>query len=419
MIVKRNLSNGIELIMEKIPYVRSVSIGIWVRTGSVNESDKISGMSHFLEHMLFKGTDKRTAKDIAGDIDKIGGQINAFTGKESTCYYVKVLDTHAAKGVEVLTDILFHSKFEQLEIAKEKTVVYEEINMYEDSPEDTVHDLLSEIVFDGHPLGRPIIGKQEIIESFSREKLLDYFNKNYTCDNIVISAAGNINEDDLINQLEKNMIDCQGNKREKLPNIPIYKPDLRVKKKDIEQAHLCMGLKGISLDDDKYYALSILSNIMGGSMSSRLFQKIREEKGLAYSVYSYTTSYVEDGVFAFYAGVNPKQLKETTKLMIEEIDLLKSKGISEEELKTAKEQLKGNYILSLESVSGRMASIGKSQLLLDKVYTPDEVINNIDKVTKDEMNAVISLVTDLKNYSAAVVSREDVHLDQLMRGIMD
>lgn len=413
MIVKRKLSNGIEVIMEKIPYVRSVSIGIWVRTGSVNENDEISGISHFLEHMLFKGTDKRTAKDIAGDIDKIGGQINAFTGKESTCYYVKVLDTHISKGVEVLTDILFHSKFDPSEIAKEKTVVYEEINMYEDSPEDTVHDLLSEIVFDGHPLGRPIIGKQEIIESFSRETLLNYFKKNYNCENIVISAAGNINEEDVMTLLENNIVDCQGNRREKLPDIPTYKPDLRIKKKDIEQAHLCMGIKGIPLDDDKYYALSILSNIMGGSMSSRLFQKIREEKGLAYSVYSYTTSYVDDGVFAFYAGVNPKQLKETSKLMIEEINLLKSKGISKEELITAKEQLKGNYILSLESVSGRMASIGRAQLLLGKFHTPDEVIDNIDKVTEDEMNTVISLVTDLDNYSAAVVSREEVHLDQL------
>ncbi len=415
MIIKRNLSSGIELIMEKVPYVRSVSIGIWVQAGSVNEDDKNNGISHFIEHMLFKGTEKRTAKDIAGDIDKIGGQINAFTGKESTCYYVKVLDTHIEDGVEILMDMLMNSKFDENEILKEKAVVHEEINMYEDSPEDTVHDLLSEIVFDGYPLSRPIIGNRETIKSFDRDMIMSYMNENYSLDNIIISAAGNIEEAQLVNILEKNILPFIKKERTNPDKLPVYQPKIKVKRKDIEQAHLCMGIKGIPLDDKRYYPLSILSNILGGSMSSRLFQKIREEKGLAYSVYSYTTSYVTDGIFAVYAGVSPRQLPEASRLMIEEINLLREKGVTAEELTTAKEQLKGNYILNLESISGRMASIGKSQLLLNKVYTPDQIIGFINNVTMEDMNEIIKLVTDINAYSAAVVSREEVDMRKLMK----
>ena len=415
MIIKRNLSNGIELIMEKVPYVRSVSIGIWVRAGSVNEDENNNGISHFIEHMLFKGTEKRTAKDIAGDIDKIGGQINAFTGKESTCYYVKVLDTHVEDGVEILLDMLLNSKFDEKEMLKEKAVVYEEINMYEDSPEDTVHDLLSEIVFDGHPLSRSIIGNRETIQSFDRDMIMSFMNENYSLDNIIVSAAGNIDEEQIINILESSMFPFIRRDRISYDKPSAYRPKIRIKKKDIEQAHLCMGIKGIPMDDKMHYPLSILSNIMGGSMSSRLFQKIREEKGLAYSVYSYATSYVTNGIFAVYAGVNPRQLSEASRFMIEQINLLREKGVTEEELNTAKEQLKGNYILNLESISGRMASVGKSQLLLNKVYTPDQVIGFINKVNMEDMNKVIELVTDINAYSAALVSREEVDMIKLMK----
>lgn len=414
MITKRNLGSGIELIMEKIPYVRSVSVGIWVKAGSVNENEINSGISHFIEHMLFKGTEMRSARDIAGDIDKIGGQINAFTGKESTCYYVKVLDTHVEDGIEILMDMLFNSKFDIDEMEKEKAVIYEEINMYEDSPEDTVHDMLSEVIFDGHPLGKPIIGTYDTINAFTRNNILDYIQENYGINNLVISVSGNFDEEKLIDTLDKNISKYLWENQILIPEIPVYKPGYKMKKKDIEQAHICLGIKGLPLDHEDYYALSILSNIMGGSMSSRLFQRIREEKGLAYSVYSYTTSYVKDGVFAIYAGVNPKQLKETSKLMVEEVNLLREKGVSEEELMTAKEQLKGNYILSLESVSGRMASIGKSQLLLKKVYTPDEVIELINKVSMDDINKVIKRVTDINQYSAAVVAKGEVTFEELI-----
>lgn len=416
MIVQKKFNNGIELITEKIPYSRSLAFGIWVKAGSIYENAKNNGISHFIEHMFFKGTKKRSAKDIAKEIDNIGGQMNAFTGKESTCYYVRVLDTHIDKAADVLMDMLFHSVFNEGEIEKEKTVVCEEVNMYEDSPEDTAHDMLSNMIFDGHPLGRPIIGNHTTISNYSRDSIMDYMSKNYALDQIVISVAGNFEETDLIQMLEEKMEDPLGKREETIPQIPVYQPNFRVKNKDIEQAHICIGTKGVPLDDKNYYPLSILSNIMGGSMSSRLFQKIREEKGLAYSVYSYATSYVQDGVFAVYAGVNPSQLEETAKLMLEEINLLRKDGVSNEELSMAKEQLKGSYILNLDSVSGRMASIGKSQLLLGKVYSPDEVIQNINNVTMDDINEIIQHVTDINEYSAAVVNRQDVKLKELIRG---
>lgn len=416
MIIQKKFDNGLQLITEKIPYARSVAMGIWVKTGSVNENTDNNGISHFIEHMLFKGTEKRNAKEIASEIDKIGGQINAFTGKESTCYYVKVLDTHIDKAVDVLMDILFNSIFDEAEIEKEKTVVCEEINMYEDSPDDTAHDLLSNIIFDGHPLGRPIIGNHTTVSNYSRDTILDYFNKNYAFDQIVISVAGNFNDQELIQLIEEKMSGNLGKRQENPPQIPTYQPGFRVKKKEIEQAHICLGTQGVCLDGKDYYPLSILSNIMGGSMSSRLFQKIREEKGLAYSVYSYTTSYVKDGVFAVYAGVNPKQLKEAINLMLDEINLVRKKGVSNEEFNMAKEQLKGNYILNFDSVSGRMASIGKSQLLLGKVYTPDEVIDNINKVTMENIHEVIKRVTDITQFSGAVVNKEDVDLKELIVG---
>ncbi|MFA5527236.1 MAG: pitrilysin family protein [Peptostreptococcales bacterium] len=414
MIINKRLNNGAELIMEKIPFARAVAIGIWVKTGSIDEDEKNNGISHYIEHMLFKGTEKRSAKDIAYEIDKIGGQINAFTGKETTCYYVKVLDSHVKEGADVLLDIVFNSIFDDEEMEKEKTVIYEEINMYEDSPQDTVHDLLSQIILDGHPLGQGIIGTHDTISNFTRQSVMDYFKKHYITNNMVISVAGNIDEGEIIDLFQKGIVDKASQFAETYQEIPEYKADRKMKKKDIEQAHLCIGTKGVRLDHDEYYPRAILSNIMGGSMSSRMFQKIREEKGLAYSVYTFTTSYVQDGLFGVYAGVNPNQLMETARLMVEELELLGKDGITIEELNTAKEQLKGNYILNLDSVSGRMASIGKSQLLLGKIYTPDEMIEKINKVSMEDMNKIMKSMTDIDQYSVAVVGKNEVDLSQII-----
>lgn len=416
MIINKKLSHGVEVIIEKVPSVRSVSIGIWVRTGSVNEDEHTLGMSHYIEHMLFKGTEKRSAKQIAEDIDKIGGQINAFTSKESTCYYVKTLDTHVEEAADVLFDLLFNSKFDPTEMEKEKNVVYEEINMHEDSPEEDIHDVFYEELFKGSPLGTPILGTRESLSNIKRGMLLDYYYDNYTLDSIVISVAGNVDENNLIAILEDKFKRLE-QKKERVVTYPdSYTPSYRMKKKEIEQTHICLGVKGVVLDHDQYYALSILNNIMGGSMSSRLFQSIREEKGMAYSVYSYSTSYVNDGLYAIYAGVNPKQAEEAVKLIINEINILKEKGITQEEFSAAREQLKGNYIFGLENVTGRMASLGKSQLLLGRIRTPEEVLKTINDVTMDDMNDMIQLISDLKNYSGVVISKKEMDVKSLILG---
>lgn len=416
MIIKKKLNCGAETVIEKVSSVRSAAIGIWVRTGSVNEKAETLGMSHYIEHMLFKGTDERSARQIAGDIDKIGGQINAFTGKESTCYYVKTLDTHVEEAADVLFDLFFNSKFDPAEMEKEKNVIYEEISMHEDSPEEAIHDMLYEELFKESPLGTPILGTRKTLEGFTRDKVLDYYVNNYTMDSIVISAAGNIDEDELTGIFEKKFKKLRPKKNEIALYPDAYSPNYRMKKKDIEQTHICLGIKGVTLDHDKYYALSVLNNIMGGSMSSRLFQSIREEKGMAYSVYSYTTSYVNDGLYAIYAGVNPQNAEEAVKLIINEIDILKRKGITEEEFSAAREQLKGNYIFGLENVNSRMASLGKSQLLLGKIYTPEEVLQHINDVTMDDMRDVINLISDLKNYSAVAIGKKEIDIKSLIAG---
>lgn len=418
MIKKVKLSKGAQVIIENIPYVRSAAIGLWLKTGSINEEPDTAGMSHFIEHMMFKGTENRSAKEIAASIDNIGGQMNAFTGKESTCYYVKVLDTHIEEGVDVLLDMLFNSKFDPEEMEKEKTVIYEEINMYEDSPDDTAHDLLSQTIFNGHPLGKPVIGNQKAIEGFTRESVKKYLGDNYTMDSIVVSVAGNVNEEKLIDILEKKFKTLNLKKDHTPTPLPEYIPNFVMKVKDIEQSHICLGTKGYHMDHDNYYGLSIVNNIMGGSMSSRLFQKIREENGLAYSVYSYTNSYTKDGIFGIYAGVNPTQVEEATTLIIKELIHLRENGISEEELAMAKEQIKGNYIMGLESVSGRMTSIGRNELLLGKVFTPDDILTSIDKVQMDEINEIIEKITQIENYSGSLVSRVELDMKKIVMNAM-
>ena len=286
MIVNRNLSCGVEVVMEKIPYVRSTSVGVWVKAGAVNENPENYGISHFIEHMLFKGTERRSAKQIAEDVDKLGGQINAFTGKESTCYYVKTLDENIEKAVEVLFDILFHSVFDPEEMEKEKQVIYEEINMHEDSPEDDIHDVFYEAVFRDHPLGTPILGTKKILSDLTREDLKNYIADNYTTGNVVISVTGNFQEERILEVFEGYFRDLSMKKQKAVDFQPVSQPGFIFKEKDIEQAHICMGTSGVTLDDDLHYAYSIVSSILGGSMSSRLFQSIREERGMAYSVYS-------------------------------------------------------------------------------------------------------------------------------------
>ena len=285
MIKVKNLKCGIRMVLEEIPYVQSVSLGIWVRAGARDESRELSGVSHFIEHMMFKGTEKRTAKEIAEDTDRIAGQMNAFTGKEATCYYIKTLSSNAESAAEILSDMFMHSKFDKKEMAREKKVIYEEMKMVNDSPEDVAHDTICELVFKNNPLAKSILGTQSSLRGISRDMLKKYIEDEYTKDSVVVAVSGNFDEDAVCAVFEKELGSLKDKKLLKAYEEAPYKPSYKVIVKDIEQSHICLGTRGVKIDDDLYYALSLLSNIFGGTMSSRLFQNIREQKGLAYSVY--------------------------------------------------------------------------------------------------------------------------------------
>lgn len=404
MFKKIVLSNGLRLVYEKIPFVRSVSVGIWVGTGSRNETLENNGISHFIEHMLFKGTEKRSAKQIAESIDAIGGQINAFTGKECTCYYTKTLDTHFEISLDILSDMLFNSTFQKSDIEVERRVVIEEIGMYEDTPEELVHDIFSETVWEGNSLGYPILGTEECINKFDERAIKDYMSEFYTPYNTVISIAGNFEDNYVIEMVKKYF---EGwtyiGKYANSFKTAQYKVSRKFKEKDTEQVHLCMGFNGIEHGHDNLYTLLAINNILGGGMSSRLFQKIREEKGLVYSIYSYPSSYVGAGLFVIYGGMNPEQLQKVIDLTKKEINTLLKSGITQDELNKSKEQLKGNYILGLESTSSRMNSIGKSELMLGRINTPEEILNKIDRINIDNVFKVINNVLELDKMSVTAV----------------
>lgn len=414
MIKIKNLDCGIRIAMEEITHVQSVSIGIWVKTGSVDESSNIAGISHYIEHMLFKGTDIRNAKQIAEDVDKIGGQINAFTGKEATCYYIKTLTTNTDKAVNILLDMFLNSKFDDAEMLKEKQVIFEEIKMIEDSPEDDVHDIICELIFNGHTLANSIIGTPKSLGGIDRDAILKYLEEEYTRDNIVVSVSGNFDEKEICDLFEGKLRALKPSKLLKTLSPTVYEPKYKVKVKDIEQTHICLGTRTFGLEDDRHYALILLNNIMGGSMSSRLFQNIREEKGLAYSVYSMANSFANEGYYNIYAGVSHEKIQDAIIAIKEELIMLKEKGITDEELSIAKEQLKSTYIFSQENVNGRMFSIGKNTTLLGKVYTPEEIIEGIDRVTMKDIKEVSELIYDVKNYCGVAITNKKINLKKIL-----
>ncbi len=415
-ILIRKLDCGVRVVIEKIPHVQSAAIGIWVRAGAVDEVKKNAGVSHYIEHMTFKGTETRSAREIAGDIDKIGGQINAFTGKEATCYYVKVLKDNFEKGAEVLLDMLTNSVFDKVEMDRERQVICEEIKMIEDQPDDLAHDTIVEMVFKGNPLGNSIIGTPSSLNRISRNVLTAYRDAEYTRDSIVVAIAGNNAENQACAYLEDKFSKLKATKAPKETENVDYKKTAKVIVKDIKQSHICLGVRGIKLTDPRYYSLSLLNNVMGGSMGSRLFQNIREEKGLAYSVYSVASSFRNDGYYTIYAGVSHDKIHKAIDGIKEELRILSRQGITDEELSASREQLKSNYIFGQENVASRMFSIGKNLLLLDKVYTPDEVLKALDSVTLDDIEEAKKLICDIDSYSAIAVTDKRINLKAMMEG---
>lgn len=416
MYVEEKLKSGISVVCQQVPNFHSVSIGLWVRAGSVTETEKENGLSHLIEHMLFKGTEKRSAKQIAMEVDNMGGQINAFTAKECTCYYIKVIRDKMKQGIEVLSDLFLNSVFDEAELEKEKGVVLEEIAMYNDTPDEVAHELISATFFKGTLLEKAILGPADNIRNFKRADVVSYKERHYGTKNMVIAVAGNFDKDELMDCLNEYF--CTGC----IPEVP--QSNLQIKNlslvrknnfvmRDIEQAHLCMSFPGCAYEDDRRFALSVLNNIVGASMSSRLFQKIREEMGMAYAVYSYPSLYSTVGMFTIYAGTTIRNMQTVIELIVKELGAMKSGKITEEEFKQSKEQLKGNYILALENTSAKMNAIGKGKLITGKLTTEEETIELVNKVSFED---TLSLLDDLIDFSACTITsvgKENVDYSKL------
>ncbi|SDG99529.1 Predicted Zn-dependent peptidase [Alteribacillus persepolensis] len=404
MVETLTLNNGLRVVTEHISSVRSVTMGIWVKAGSRYEQQQENGISHFLEHMFFKGTNSQSAADIAESFDKIGGQVNALTSKEYTCFYAKVLDEHAQRALDILADMFFHATFDSDELEKERNVIFEEIKMVDDTPDDIVHDILSEASYGDHPLGKPILGTEHTVSQFTKEQLQSYKSRFYTAENVVISLAGNIH-DALLRQIEKKFGSFANQHHAQPVTAPTFQTGKKTKKKDTEQAHLCLGFPGLQTGDDNIYALILLNNVLGGSMSSRLFQDIRENKGLAYSVFSYHSAFQDNGMLTIYGGTGYHQLDELYESIMHCVTDLQENGLTEKELANGKEQLKGNLMLSLESTSSRMSRNGKNELLLGRHRSLDELIERVQAVDLNDIKTTANQVFQ-GDFALSLISKD-------------
>ncbi|MDH7576704.1 MAG: pitrilysin family protein [Bacillota bacterium] len=405
---KTVLSNGVRIVSEEMPGVRSVAFGIWIGTGSHYEDDTEAGISHLIEHLLFKGTEKRTAKEIAEAIESVGGHLNAFTSKEYTCYYARVLDEHLPIAIDVLADMFFSSLFTPEDIEREKKVVQEEIRMYEDSPDEIIHDLFTQTIWDGHPLGRPVIGTRDSVAALSREKITSFYQKHYRPANLVLALAGNIKHEKALSLLEPLFAEATSKKAPEYHTTPpqpraifkhFYKP--------LEQVQLCLGVPGLSQKDEQIYALQILNNILGGGASSRLFQKIREERALVYSIYSYYTAYRDTGLFAIYAATNPDNFHDVLQLSWQEVRKIAKEGISPEELNRSKEQIKGSILLASENVTHRMHRLGKSELIYNRLIPTEEVLEKVALASCEELQRLALELLDSSRFTGTVLGNLD------------
>jgi len=403
---QHTLKNGLRIIGERIPHYRSVSVGLWVESGSQYETPKENGISHFIEHMLFKGTEKRTARDIAEEMDAVGGQLNAFTSKECTCFYAKVVDEHLPLAMDVISDLVRHPKLDEEDIEKEKGVVIEEINMAEDSPEDLVFELLMLAHYGDQPVSRPILGTEKTVSSFKKADIRDYMRRMYCPERSVLALAGNFDWEKVISQAEALYGDWErSNVSKPEVNTTAIKPTHLIRKKDIEQTHICLGFQSAPIDSKDIYPLALMNSVYGGAMSSRLFQTIREEKGMAYTVYSYPNSYTDTGMLAVYAGTSPEHANEVMRLIREETQKLADEGLTEKEFTQARDQLLASFILGLESTSSRMNSIGRRLLIQGDTRTDDEVVKKIKSITLEEVNEVTKRVLNAP-FSVAIVGND-------------
>ena len=391
MAAKTVLDNGIRIVSHEMPEHRSVSLGIWVENGSRHESEAENGLSHFIEHLLFKGTARRSAAQIAEEMDAVGGVLNAFTSKEHTCYYAKVLDENLPLAIDLLTDIFLHSSFNAEEIERERSVILQEISQAEDTPDDYVHDLFNLDFFKDHPIGRPICGREQTVNGFSREDILGFFRSRYQPRRVIVSAAGNFRHSALVDEIGARLgvvHDSGGSDQAWSANgesAPEMGSGIFPHAKSLEQVHLCLGVAGISQAHPKRYIAYVLNTLLGGGMSSRLFQEIREKRGKAYSVYSFSSSYKDVGYFGVYAGTSLESTEEVVELIVKELQKLAAGEVSDVELSRTQGQLVGSMMLGLESTDSWMSHIARDEIYFGKTVTTDEICRQIRAVSRDDV----------------------------------
>ena len=389
MIEQFTLPNGLRVLCEQLPHLRSVSMGVWVKAGSILEREHENGLSHLIEHMAFKGTGRRSAKQIAQEMDAVGGYLNAATSKLCTCYYAKVIDETLPLAADILSDIVRFPAIDPKELDKERNVVLEEISMTDDSPEDVAYDLIASAMFGRQPLGQTILGPRELISGYSREDILAFRARHYSPMNTCVAIAGNFDLNQVKDLMAQRFGDWTGGAGEIFPvNAVNQRPQTLIADKDTEQAHICLGYRGKPLGDADAYPMAVFNSILGGGMSSRLFQRIREESAMAYSVYSAPSAYPHCGDFTIYAAVSPRNVKTVLAQIDEETSLLVREGATQEEFDMAKAQLKGGFILGQESAYNRMNSMGSNMALMNRVITTDETIRRIEAVTPEDVRRV-------------------------------
>ena len=389
MIEQFTLPNGLRVLCEQLPHLRSVSMGVWVKAGSILEREHENGLSHLIEHMAFKGTGQRSAKQIAQEMDAVGGYLNAATSKLCTCYYAKVIDENLPLAADILSDIVRFPAIDPKELDKERNVVLEEISMTDDSPEDVAYDLIASAMFGKQPLGQTILGPRELIASYTREDILAFRARHYSPMNTCVAIAGNFDLNQVKDLIAQRFGDWTGGAGEIFPvNAVNQRPQTLTADKDTEQAHICLGYRGKPLGDADAYPMAVFNSILGGGMSSRLFQRIREESAMAYSVYSAPSAYPHCGDFTIYAAVSPRNVKTVLAQIDEETSLLVREGATQEEFDMAKAQLKGGFILGQESAYNRMNSMGSNMALMNRVITTDETIRRIEAVTPEDVRRV-------------------------------
>lgn len=401
---KEHLDNGIRVVAEQIPHVKSVSLGVWVEVGSRDEEDPLAGISHLIEHMFFKGTRRRTTEKIAQEIDQLGGELNAFTSRENTTFYIKVLDEHLSKAIHLIGDLFHHSLFVQAEIEREKQVVLQEIKTVEDDPEDLIHELHTRHIWKGNPLGRSILGNAKTVRQITRKDILSYLKRYYRPERIVIAVAGNFSPAFLVKQLNQvfghsQTLSSYPNQRE----APRLNGRFLVKKKPLSQIHICLGLKGLPIVHHDRYAVYALNALLGGSMSSRLFQQIRERQGLVYSIYSHFSGFQDTGLFTIYAATNKKVVDKVLRLIVRGLDRLRNDGVERGEFVRTLTQMKGNVMLGLESTNSRMSRLARDEIYFGRYFTLKDTLREIESIKRRQIHRLAQELLGVHDMSLTIL----------------